>query len=200
MTPSAPNNSQSIRSAFERLAPLTDADWATITRLLRVRTVPRGAHLLQPGEVCDYLGLLTQGTLRTYNLTYEGDEQTGWLAVEGMFVTELLSFYAQKPTREHVEAIEDAEIHYITHADLEALYRDTDGMETFGRRFLEQIMIELKEHLLSQLHDPAPERYERLLRRRPEFIQRIPLKHIASFLGVAPSTLSRIRAGRVDQP
>jgi CRP-like cAMP-binding protein len=117
-----------------------------------------------------------------------------------MFVTEVLSFYAQEPTREHVEALEDAEIHYLTHADLEALYQDTDGIETFGRRFLEQIMTELKGHLLSQLHDPAPDRYARLLQRRPEFVQRIPLRHIASFLGIAPSTLSRIRARRAARP
>lgn len=153
LTSSPLKRSQPVRGAFERIAPLADADWAAVSRWLRVRTVTRGALLLRPGEACDYLGFLTRGALRTYNLTYEGDEQTGWLAVEGMFVTELLSFYAQEPTREHVEAIEDAEVHYLTHADLEALYRDTDGVETLGRRFLEQIMVELKEHLLSQLHD-----------------------------------------------
>lgn len=190
------NEERTIRQTFEQVAPLTDADWEAIRPCLRIRQVSRGAFLLQQGDVCDYLGIMTRGALRTYNVTYDGEDRTGWLTVKRMFTTEVLSFYSREPTLEYVEAVQDVEIWYLTHADLQSLYLTTPAVETFGRKFSEDILTELKGHLLSQLHDPAPQRYERLLRLRPDFFRLIPLKYIASFLGMAPSTLSRIRSAR----
>ena len=181
------------------LSPLPPDDWRAVAERLRVRRVPAGGFLLRQGDVCDYLGVLTRGALRTYNVTYDGEERTGWLTVAGMISTEVLSFYSREPSLEVVEAVHDAELVALTHADLEALCRERPAVERLARRVAEHVLTDLKGHLLSHIHDPAPERYARLVRLRPEFVDQVPLKHVASFLGVDPSTLSRIRAlGRPD--
>ena len=198
MPPTAPATDLA-REALTALSPLTDTDWAAVAERLRVRRVPAGGFLLRQGNVCDYLGVLTQGALRTYNVTYDGEEQTGWLTVAGMVSTEVLSFYSREPSLEFVEAVSDAELLWLSHADLDVLCRARPAVERLARRVAEHILTDLKGHLLSHLHDPAPARYARLLRVRPAFVEQIPLKHVASFLGVDPSTLSRIRAlGRLD--
>ena len=196
---SAPPPAHAARTTLAALSPLPDADWGAVAERLQVRRVPAGGFLLRQGEVCDYLGALTAGALRTYNVTYDGEERTGWLTVSGMVSTEVLSFYSRAPSLEFVEAVADAELAYLTHADLEALCAERPAVERLARRVAEHVLTDLKGHLLSHLHDPAPERYARLLRVRPRFVDEVPLKHVASFLGVAPSTLSRIRAaGRLD--
>ena len=188
-----------VRAALEALAPLDDADWRAVADRLSTRRVPAGGFLLRQGDVCDYLGVLTRGALRTYNVTYDGDERTGWLTVAGMVSTEVLSFYSREPSLEFVEAVADAELVSLTHADFEALAAERPAVGRLARAVAEHFLTDLKGHLLSHLHDPAPERYARLLRVRPEFVAEIPLKHVASFLGIDPSTLSRIRAvGRLD--
>ena len=182
------------RGALTALSPLGDDDWRAVSARLGVRRVAAGGFLLRQGDVCDYLGVLTRGALRTYNVTYDGDERTGWLTVAGMVSTEVLSFYSREPSLEFVQAVRDAELVGLTHADLEALAAARPAVERLARRVAEHVLTDLKGHLLSHLHDPAPERYARLLRVRPEFVDRVPLKHVASFLGIDPSTLSRIRA------
>jgi len=187
------------REVLAALSPLDAEDWHAIDDCLRVRRVPAGGFLLRQGDVCDYLGVLTRGALRTYNVSYTGEERTGWLTVRGMVSTEVLSFYSREPSLEFVEAARDTELLYLAHSDLEALSLARPAVERLARRVAEHILTDLKGHLLSHIHDPAPERYARLLRVRPEFVEQVPLKDVASFLGIDPSTLSRIRAlGRLD--
>lgn len=194
-----PSPELAAREALTALSPLGPADWGAVAARLRVRRVSAGGFLLRQGDVCDYLGVLTAGALRTCNVTFDGEERTGWLTVSGMVSTEVLSFYSREPSLEFVEAVADAELAYLTHADLEALCAARPAVERLARRVAEHVLADLKGHLLSHLHDPAPERYARLLRVRPRFVDEVPLKHVASFLGVDPSTLSRIRAlGRSD--
>ncbi|MGB3541682.1 Crp/Fnr family transcriptional regulator [Rubrivirga sp.] len=181
------------REAFTALSPLNLEDWTALAECLRTRHVPAGGFLLQQGDICDYLGVLTRGALRTYNVDYDGTERTGWLTVAGMVSTEVLSFYSREPSLEVVEVVRDAELVFVSHADLEALCRSRPAIERLARRVSEHILTDLKGHLLSHIHDPAPERYARLVRLRPSFVEQVPLKHVASFLGIDPSTLSRIR-------
>ena len=186
--------------ALAALSPLGADDWRAVMGHLRVRRVPAGQFLLRQGDRCDYLGVLTRGALRTYNVTYDGEEKTGWLTVAGMVSTEVLSFYSREPSLEYVEVVADAELVFLTHANLEALAAERPAVERLARRVAEHILTDLKGHLLSHIHDPAPERYARLLRVRPTFVEQIPLKHVASFLGIDPSTLSRVRAAvRTDE-
>ncbi|WP_420456306.1 Crp/Fnr family transcriptional regulator [Rubrivirga sp.] len=187
-----------VRTAVEAVSPLPDADWRAMADRLRVRSVARGAFLLREGDTCDYLGVLVAGALRTYTVTPDGRERTGWLTTPGMVTTEVLSFYERVPTVEFVQAVADAEVWALTHADLDALCLARPAVERWARRVAEHILTDLKGHLLSQLHDPAPQRYDRLVRLRPAFVAQIPLKHVASFLGITPSTLSRVRAERAQ--
>ena len=182
--------------ALRSLSLLPPAAAEALGDRLRRRRVRAGGFLLRQGDVCDYVGVLTAGALRTYTVTHEGEGRTGWLTVSGMVTTEVLSFYSREPSLEFVEAVSDAEAWVLSHGDLTALADTHPAIDRLARRIAEHVLTDLKGHLLAHLRLPAAARYDRLLRVRPQFVEEIPLKHVAAFLGMDPSTLSRIRAER----
>lgn len=182
-----------LRQAFGEYLRLEPADLPFLLHQFQPRRVAKNEFLLRSGTTCDFWGFVHRGLLRVYAETDQGDEHTGWFVKEQDFVTEHASFYYQRPSLENMVALEDTEVFCLTHPQLQALYQQRPAFERLARRLYERQMADLKQRMLFRVRYGALARYEHLLAHHPALVQRVPLKFLASYLGITSSTLSRIR-------
>jgi len=154
--------------------------------------IKKGKHLLTPGKNCDFLAFIQQGSFRVYYHDVNDKVIITWFSFTEMVITDLLGFYTTGQAQFFVEALEDSVIYKITKADLESIYKKYPAYLEFGRRFAEEALTMLMQRTMSLHTKSAEERYKELLM-IPDFMQKIPLKYLASFLGVTDTSLSRIR-------
>ncbi|WP_338874948.1 Crp/Fnr family transcriptional regulator [Spirosoma sp. SC4-14] len=180
------------------LYPVSDSLIATLVIMLRRDKFPRKHWLLQPGQVSDRLYFIEQGVVRGYYLKTrssqpDGREVTSWFMREDDFVFSIISFYTRQPAREYIELLEDSIVWSISYAQLQQLYHDFPEFTIIGRLLTEKyyVLSEIRGQNLRM--QSASERYEQLLIDFPAIFQRVPLKYIASHLGISPETLSRLR-------
>lgn len=154
--------------------------------------IQKGDTLLQEGSVCRAMYFVQKGMVRQYYYKNKKDV-TEHFSFEGRIVFCIESFLKQEPSRLIVEALENSKLYAIPYDDLHNLMVRNQEMEMLYRKILEHVAISSQEHADSQRFENATERYERLLREKPEIVLRAPMVHIASFLQMTPETLSRVR-------
>ena len=151
----------------------------------------KGQYLLRAGEICKDLIFVQQGSLRLYYI--EDDvEISVWFSFEHSSAIEIYSFISQKPSDYFLQAMEASEVLYISRSALNVLYDTHPKMQEMMRKFWEDVAINLIERFTALQKDPAEKRYCDLLK-KPAYLQKIPQKYLASFIGVTPTSLSRIR-------
>ncbi|AMR29409.1 hypothetical protein A0257_21450 [Hymenobacter psoromatis] len=182
------------------MVEISDADLAQIVSQFECRSFAKGAALLREGGRCDFWGFVQRGLVRAYTHTAAGEEFTNGFASEGAFLTEAVSFYAQAPSLENLVALEDTQLICTTLPQLQWLFTDFPAFEKFGRVLYETVLTQVKRRILYRLHFDAQTRYLHLLETQPELLRRVPLKHLASYLSITASTLSRIRRKVVAPP
>jgi len=155
-------------------------------------TVKKGRHLLRPKQDCNYIAFVQKGCFRVYYRDIKGKEIITWFSFSEMVITDLLGLYTTGKAQFYVEALEDSTLYKITKNDLEALYKQYPIYREFGRKFAEEALTMLMQRTLSLHTKSAEERYRELLQ-MPDFMQNIPLKYLASYLGITDTSLSRIR-------
>ena len=156
----------------------------------------KGETILEEGKVCRALYFVDKGMVRQYYYKNKKDV-TEHFSFEGRIVFCIESFLKQEPSRLIVEALENTKLYAIPYDDLHNLMVRNQEMEMLYRKILEHVAISSQEHADSQRFENAAERYDRLLREKPEIILRAPMVHIASFLQMTPETLSRVRGASV---
>ena len=189
--------SQSFRSDY---FPLTKAEEEELARRFTERTVKRRAFLLQEGEVCRYASFVVAGCFRLYAVDKSGKEHNLLFAVENEWITDLASFYAGQPSRVYVEALEPATVLQIRHDDLLDLFTHYHKFDRNFRILVERGYIALQDRLLQTISATAEERYQNFLTQYPHWASRLPNTQIASYLGITPEFLSKIRKNRVTKP
>lgn len=162
-------------------------------RIVKRRKGTKDQYLLRAGERCNDLCFVEEGLLRGYYMD-DDREVTNWLAIDGEFATSFYSFIARVPSTESIVALEATSLVQIPYDDLQRLYKDFPETERIGRVVTENYYIKLEGRLLGMQFTTARERYEQLLENNAALVQRAPLGHIASYLGITQETLSRIRA------
>ncbi|GAB3264492.1 Crp/Fnr family transcriptional regulator [Larkinella harenae] len=181
------------RHAAALLPDLTEEDLSVGQALFTAHAYKAGETLLQRGQICRSLFFLEEGLVRCH--AFE-DDRTLWCEFENTFFLSPRSFFQQIPSREVLTFLEPSRVYAISHQDLNRLYRTNPRWALWGIRFMEAEYLKLESIYQALLYSDASERYEQLLAARPDVTQRVPLHYIASFLGVTPISLSRIRAGR----
>jgi len=143
------------------------------------------------GEICKDLIFVQQGCLRLYYLQ-DDIEVSVWFALKHSSAIEIFSFISETPTNNYLQAIEDSEVLYLPKSELNKLYESHPKMQEMMRKFWEDVILHLLDRFTALQRDSAEKRYLDLLN-KPELLQTIPQKYLASFIGVTPTSLSRIK-------
>lgn len=195
MTPDADQLYEALFKSWERYLILTKEEKTAFKQASEVHHYKKGKILVRQGHVCDMFYFVLQGAARAYRRT--GDkEHTHGFQFDRFDAVSLSSFTAQQPSQESIELIEDSSLITISRDSLHRLYDTYPRSNMIGRSGVEEAFVELEKRTRSLQQLSARERYEELIARNPLLLQRVPLKHIASYLGITQETLSRIRARR----
>jgi len=173
---------------------LTDTDVEQISAAMQVKKVRKNQLIIEPPEHCNTEHFISKGCLRLYFLDEQGIEHTLAFATEGWWITDLESFFTGDPAKYHVEALEDGEIFVLKKDKLEELFQTVPALNTYFRKLYQNSIISLNERLLNVISTTADQRYIRFVKKYPALENRLPQYLIASYLGVTPEFLSKIKA------
>lgn len=171
---------------------MTQQDWQTFSSRLQKRVFPKKTLLLKTGQTENYLSFIEEGIVRCYIPGEENDLTFAFLFTNN-FVSAYDSFLEQSPSVYHMETLTDTVLWSLTFNDLQDIYRETAIGNTIGRLAAEDLFLKKSARELSLLKDSAEERYLRLFSEQPHLLLQVPLKYIASYIGITPQALSRIR-------
>ena len=176
---------------FEQYGKISKEGIEELTSKLQLTTINKGEQLLSYGQVCKDIYFVYKGCLRLYYIA-DGVEITVWFSFEDNSAIELSSFLSGAPTEYFIEAIEDSEILSLNKSELLKLYVSYPEMESVMRSFWEDVILNLLQRFTALQKDSAEQRYLNLVD-QSKYMQRIPQKYLASYIGVTPTSLSRIR-------
>jgi CRP-like cAMP-binding protein len=180
---------QSLRS----LVDFTDEELFLFMQRLKPVTLKKYAFYLKEGQVCKGMAIVNKGGLRYFSRSEKGDHTIGF-AFEGEWIGDYESFLLQVPSLDFIEALEDCELFTLSYADMQALYQYSQRFEKFGRIIAESLFISAAKQKRNLMMQSAEDRYLELLSSQPHIFERLPQHLIASYLGIQPQSLSRIRA------
>jgi CRP-like cAMP-binding protein len=182
-----------LRAHVSKLVPLTDEEFPTCASMLLPKRLRKGAYLVQEGEVSKYMAFVTSGCLRSYGVDKEGKEHIVQFGLEGWWISDLYSFLTGKPGRQYIDALEDSDVLLIDSVTYEKLCTTVPAFERYFRILLQNNYIATHRRVLSSISLSAEEQYLQMLEEYPTVVQRVAQRHIASYLGITPEALSRIR-------
>jgi CRP-like cAMP-binding protein len=157
------------------------------------KEITKNGFVFKEGRVCDEYFFLENGFIRAFANDINGNDVTTNFYSSGQVVFEVSSFFNRTVSKENFQAIIDCEGWYITYEQLNNLFHSMHDFRDFGRSILVKGFSSLKTRMLSMITETAEQRYETLLKTNPEIFQQAALKHIASYLGITDTSLSRIR-------
>lgn len=181
-----------IREYYERIINLKESDWTYIASHFRKRVFAKGQAITRKGETEKYLSFIEEGMVRFY-IPDEENELTFNFSFSREFTCAYDSFLTQTPSAYELQALSDTTIWSITYDDLQSVYANTQAGNYLGRFAAEQLYLAKSKRELSLLKYNATERYLQLFKEQPDIIRQIPLRYIASYIGITPQALSRIR-------
>ncbi|MCK3685101.1 Crp/Fnr family transcriptional regulator [Maribellus sp. YY47] len=172
---------------------ISEGDEELILSAFEPVSAKKKKDLLEPNEVCKYIYFVKVGCLRSYYVDAKGIEHIYQIRLNNSWISDLESFFSQRPSKYYIETLEDSELLRISFDRLEQLYREVPAVERYFRILFQKAYINALERLNSTMWESAVDRYNSLLKEHPDVFQRVPLVYIASYLGITPESLSRIR-------
>lgn len=170
-----------------------ESDLAIIKEQLIPKKLRKKQYLLQEGDVCKSVAFVEKGVLRSYTIDEKGTEHIIQFALEGWLISDLYSFLTNEPATYTIDAIEDCELVLISKNTHETLLEKLPKYETWIRLEITGAYLALQRRLTSIISLPLDERYESFTSLYPHIVQRVPQHMIASYMGLTPETLSRVR-------
>ncbi len=178
-----------IISAIRKYGNFTDDELSMVTGRLQLLNYERNSNLLKPGQICGGIYFVNSGAFRQYDVTEEGIDNTINLFMDADWMLEYKSFTLQKPSEIFIEATEDSEVFLLTVHALHELINISGAFFKLGS--ILEVAVQNQRYQNNRI--TPEEKYALLLKEKPELINRFPAKYIASYLGMAPETLSRVR-------
>jgi len=177
---------------FRQFTDFNDSELEIIMPYFEIKYFKKKTHLLDVGKVSNEVYYLIKGCIRLY-CEKDGEELSTYFFTENMFAGSYDSFLARRLSKVAIETLEECEVLVLTHEAQEKLYKVFPKMNEFIRKAIEQRFVLLHDLFISYLLNSPEERYLMLQKDRPDLLNRIPQNQIASFLGITPVSLSRIR-------
>jgi CRP-like cAMP-binding protein len=182
-----------IRKNIEKQIVISDDEFKFFSDFLTEKKILKKEFLLKEGEVCNYTGFVTQGCLRTFTRNHEGNENVTRFAIEDYWVGDLYSYLTGDVSPYNIEATIDTKVLLIHKNDMEKVYEQVPKFERFFRIIVQRGYIALEKRFSIDLNSSALQKYENLLQKFNDIELRVSQKHIASYLGITPESLSRIK-------
>jgi len=183
---------KSLLYSMHNLITLSLTEQEVVTSLFKEKSYKKGDFFLAEGQICKQVGFVGKGLMRYY-INHDGEEKTYAFSQENDYICNYESFLPQSPSSKIIQALEDSDVLVISHHDLQIFYADVREGERFGRIAIEAVFIQLLQDI-SAFYTETPElRYRRFIKNHSDLLQRISQYHIASYVGVKPQSLSRIR-------
>lgn len=183
-----------LQEILLRISPLPEKSLRRMLACSEEMRCPKGTMVIQEARVDRDIIFILKGIARAFVMSEEGREITFWIGAEGTAILSLKSYVNGLPGYENIQLMEDSVLSRLRRDDLMRLYEEDVHVANWGRRFAEQEFLLTEERFIPLLFTTALKRYEHLLKSSPQLLQRVPLEHLASWLGVTPASLSRIRA------
>jgi CRP-like cAMP-binding protein len=179
--------------AFAAKINLTDDEKEFCKSIFIPRKIRKKQYLLQEGDVSRYTAFVNKGCLRSYSVNEKGAEHIVQFALEGWWIGDMYSFLTGEPSSFNIDALEDSELLLIDKPSQDKLFEQVPKFERFFRLLLENNYIATHRRLMSTISGSAEERYLAFANTYPQIIQRVPQHMVASYLGLTPETVSRLR-------
>lgn len=181
-----------FRQFIEKYQILTDSEWQAIEQFFHEKEFKKNEMILEEGKICRYFYFLEKGLIRFCN-NINGEDLTKTFTIAPYCFTSKISFRKQTASNESIQALENTKVWQITYEDYKKLEQE-HSWNRFIRKLLNEIQEYSESFYLEIRTMTAEDRYKKILNDYPEdLLQKIPLKHLSSFLGIAPQSLSRIR-------
>lgn len=172
---------------------LTEGQRITIQEHFQYRKLRKKQYFLQEGDICKYMGFVLKGSSRMYSIDDKGHEHILRFGLPSWWIGDFESYMLSTPSGFHIEMLEDAELLAVTHDHIQELIDTIPAVAEMIKAIDKQSSISTQKRIHAAISLTAEERYDNLLQTYPEFLQRFPQNMIASYLGISPETLSRIK-------
>ena len=183
---------QKIFAAINNVSRITEEDWRLCQAGLRYKTLKKGEFFIEEGKTYKEIAFVISGLFRGYYVI-DGEEINCSFFFEGQWPKAYHSFLTQTPSKMWVQALEDSEIFLLSYELLQSLFNTSKNWERFGRIATETLYVFAQMRSEMLLLDKPVDRYLKLQQQQPDILERIPLYHIASYIGIKQPSLSRIR-------
>ena len=184
---------QFLIDRIKQIIRLSEGEAHLVKQLFTEKSIKKGEHFLREGQVCHSVAIISAGLVRYYMNEDDGSEGTYYFSREGDFVCDYESFLPQAPSSKNIQALEDTSFYLVSYEGLQQLYQGVKEGERLGRLGIEQVFVNVLQQLSSFYRDSPDVRYQRFLAIYAAISQRVPQYYIASYVGIKPQSLSRIR-------
>jgi CRP-like cAMP-binding protein len=184
---------ETLLTFIRRFVTLVPAEETLVAHWFVAEELPKGGFFLRAGEVSRKIGFVVEGVFHNFR-SRDGQEHTFYFAREQEFIGDYSSFLPARPAEHAIQALEPARLLTISYDNLQRLYQEVREGERFGRLVAEALFVDVLRQLTSFYEETPEERYARFVHTYPDLQQRVPQYYIASYVGVKPQSLSRIRS------
>lgn len=190
---------QALRSHIQRYIPVTNIEFEAIYQAMTRQVFKKRESLVRSGEPCEHFYFVLSGSLRTFTTDERGNEHIFHLAFEDWWASDLFSFITGDSAFFSIEALEDTEVLAIHRDDYEVLLSSYPKFERFFRLLMQNAYVASQKRTMDIMSLSAEKRYLELVKRYTQMELRVAQHHIASFLGITPEALSRIKRGLIEK-
>ena len=182
-----------LRTHIEKRVHISDEEFEVVSKFFIPKKLRKKQFLLHEGEVCKNIGFVNSGCLREYTIDNKGSEHIIQFAIEDWWISDPNSFLSGLPSTYNIDALEDSKVLLLEKSAREKLLDSCPNMERFFRILIETNFVATQRRITDSLSTSAEERYVKFIKTYPKLIEQVPQNHIASYLGITPQSLSRIR-------
>lgn len=182
-----------LRKHIEKRITISNKEFKHCCSFFVARKLRKNQFLLQQGEICKRLSFVNSGCLREYTVDHKGNVHIIQFAIEDWWIADMISYLSASPSTQNIDALQNSEILILERESREKMMQEIPKMERFFRILLEKKYIASVNRISDSLSAPAEERYLSFLQTYPALVEQVPQHDIASYLGITPQSLSRIR-------